>query len=129
MPQRSPAHGNSRRRLGRAERRVALKRGHNITGDFDRKCFEFDRKIVVGLLDTLRRAINEGATHIDMVAAERRFDESLLGTFSLTAQHLHRMVSKLEKLLGDVAEATGYPKMVTDCPVGSAVVRRLPNQT
>jgi len=129
MAQRSLAHGNSRYRLGHAERSVPEKRERNITGDFERKCFEFDRKIVVGTLDALRGAINESATQIGMFADERIFDESLARSFSRTTRHLNRMVSRLEKLLTDVASATGYPKIAPGYPPRHAVVRRIPNRS
>lgn len=126
MDRRSPAPSNSRDRLGRSERTATENRGIKISSDLERKCFEFDRGIVAGVLDTLQGAINEGATQMEMVADERMFDKSLSETFSRTAQHLNRMARKLEKLLGEVADATGYPKIAMDYPIGRAVVRRLP---
>ena len=113
MARRSPAPGNRRCRLGHSERIVIEKRG-KISGDLERKCFEFDREIVAGVLDTLQGAITEGAAHMEMVADEQMFDKSLSGTFSRTARHLNRMACKLEKLLGDVTNATGYPKIAMD---------------
>jgi hypothetical protein len=128
MARRGLAPGNSRCRLDHSERTVTEKRGTKIPGDLDRKCFEFDREIVAGILDTLQGAINAGAAQMEMVADERMFDKSLSGTFSRTAQHLNRMARKLEKLLDDVTNATGYPKLAMDYPVERAVVRRLPNR-
>ena len=124
MAHRNPAHRNSRQRLG-CSRAVAASRGTKISGDLERKCFEFDRKIVARVLDTLQGAINEGAAQMEMVADERMFDQSLSGTFSRTAQHLDRMARRLAKLIDDVANATGYPK-IANYPVERAVVRRLP---
>jgi len=127
MARRSPAPGNSRCRFGHSERTVTEHRG-KISGDLERSCFEFDRKIVAGVLDTLQGAIDEGAAQMETVADERMFDQSLSGTFSRTARHLNRMARKLEKLLGDVANATGYPKIAMDYPGAGAVLRRLPER-
>lgn len=128
MAQRSVALGNSRYRVGCSQRAVVASRGAKVPGDLERKYFEYDRKIVAGVLDTLQAAVNEGAAQMEMVADERMFDKSLSGTLSRASQHLHRIAGKLEKLLQDVGNATGYPEMARDLPAARAVVRRLPNR-
>ncbi len=128
MARRSQALDNFRVRSGHSDRTFAKGEGNAISGDLERKCFEFDRKIVTGVLDTLRSAIKEGALQMEMVADERMFDDSLSGDFSRTAEHLNRMSGKLKKLLGEVCSATGYPKLALDYRGPGAVVRRLPHR-
>jgi hypothetical protein len=125
MDRRSLVRGNSRYRLNHSQRTVTARRGTKTAGDLERTYFEFDRKIVAGVLETVRGAINEGAVQMEMVADERMFDKSLSGTFSRTAQQLNQIARKLEKLLDDVANTTGYPEIAMDSQVGRAVVRRL----
>ena len=117
----STASSNSRFRVGHADR------AHNLrskVSNLDQKCFEFDRKVVAGVLDTLQAAVNQGATQMEMVADERMFNQSLSGAFTRSAHHLDRMAHRLERLLEDVASATGYPKIA----LGRAVIRRLPTR-
>ena len=45
--------------------------GAAVVSDLERQYFEFDRKIVAEVLDTLRNAIAEGATQMAMVADEQ----------------------------------------------------------
>jgi hypothetical protein len=129
MARRNRSPGDSRFRLPRSERRGNHIFTPKTSGDFDRKCFEFDRKIVAGVLEDLRRAIEDSATEMKTVATEQMFDESLSHSFARTAQRLNRMVRKLEKLRGDVSEATGYPNVAVNFPLKRAVVRRLPTRT
>ena len=124
MDRRSLVRGNSRYRLNHSQRAVTARRGTK-TGDLERTYFEFDRKIVAGVLETVRGAINEGAVQMEMVADERMFDKSLSGTISRTAQQLNQIARKLEKLLDDVANTTGYPEIAMDSQAGGAVERRL----
>jgi hypothetical protein len=122
----NPASGNSRIRLGQNRAHRSENHATKPSGSLDRKFFEFDRKIVSGVLDTLQGAIGEGATQMEMVADEHMFDPGLSGTFSRTAQHLDRMARRLAKILGDVASATGYPKIAMDHQVARAAAPRLP---
>jgi hypothetical protein len=127
MAQRSPAAGKSPERGGQSKRIISHKRSRNGAADFERKCFEFDRRIVAGLLDTLRGAISEGANQIALIADEQMFEEALSGNFARTAKRLNRMVAKLEKLLGDIGSASGYPKGANEQRI-SAVVHSLPTR-
>jgi hypothetical protein len=129
MARRNRSPGDSRFRPPRSERSGNKIFTPKTSGDFERKCFEFDRKIVTGVLDALRRAIKESATQMKAVAGEQVFDESLSDSFARTARRLNRMLRKLEKLRGDVREATGYPKVVVHFSPEHAVVRRLPTRT
>jgi hypothetical protein len=122
----STATSNPRSRPGHAERTAFKKRVGKSFGDLDGKYFDFDRKLVARVLDTLRGAMDEGAAQMEMVADERMFEKSLSGTFSRTALHLDRMARRLGKLLDDVGSATGYPKIGANFPLMHAVVRRLP---
>ena len=119
MAMSSAVSGNSRFRLGHAER---VRHPRSKTSDLDQKCFEFDRKIVAGVLGALQAAINRGATQMEMVADERMFDQPLSGAFARSAQHLDQMAHRLQNLVDEVADATGYPKLAA----ARAVIRRLP---
>lgn len=124
MRRRNPALSNTLRPLGHPE--FMSKRGTENSDDLERKYFDFDRKIVALALNTLRVAVNRGATQMEMVAEERMFEKSLSGTFSRAAHHLDQMERTLGKLLDDVASATGYPRIAAASPLRQAVVRRLP---
>jgi hypothetical protein len=124
MSRRHPALSNTRCQLGHPE--FMSKRGTENSDDLERKYFDFDRKIVALALSTLRGAVNQGATQMEMVADERMFEKSLSGTFSRAAHHLDQMECTLRKLLDDVASATGYPRIAAASSPGRAVVRRLP---
>src|SRR5579871_1077741 len=129
MARRSRTPGSSQFRLDRSERSGNEIYITKTPGDFERKCFEFDRKLVVAVINTLRDAIDEGAKQMSMLADERVFDESTSRTCSRTAQRLNRMVAELQKLLTEVGGATGYPKFPINAPAAHAVVRHLPTRT
>jgi hypothetical protein len=126
MIRRSSAPNHLRGQLNQSKRTGTG--GAAVVSDLERQYFEFDRKIVAEVLDTLRNAIAEGATQMAMVADERMFDRSLSGTFSRTALHLDRMGGRLEKLLGEVGQASGYPKLAVERPAKTGVLRRLPDR-
>ena len=126
MAQHTATPSNSRCRPGHAERTIFKNRVTKGSENLEGKYFEFDRKIVTGVLDALRGDINEGAAQMGMVADERMFEKSLSGTLSRTALHLDQMARRLAQLLDDVASATGYPKLATDSRLEQALVRRLP---
>ena len=124
MARRSPAPSNSHQRVIHSERALTESRRTKLSGDLERKYFEFDRNIVAGVLGLLQSAVNTGAAQMEMVADERMFDKSLSGTFSRAALHLNQMGQKLGVLLGEVSGATGYPKPALEFAVAHAVVRR-----
>jgi len=94
--------------------------------DLERKFFELDRRIVAGVLNTLRDALHEGAVQLDMVADERMFDKLLSANLSQASRRLDRIRHKLEGILGDVSKATGYPAVTVAPPIKHAEVRQLP---
>ena len=67
--------------------------------------FEIDRSTVVFQLRSLRRAIDEGAQEMEMVAAERVFSRSLSQTLIRKARKLHLVARDLNGLLRLVERA------------------------
>jgi len=86
--------------------------------------FDFDRATVARELKTLRRAIEEGAKQIDMVAAERVFAKSLSRALTRRARKLHLVARDLERLLRLVARAH-IPKEAERPKPGSLLPLRL----
>ena len=125
MERHSLATAKSRWRLNHADGSVGENRGARSPGDFEQEFFEFDRKIVLNLLNHLRNAIHEGAAQLEMVADERMFDEPLSATLSRTSRRLDQLWRKLEELLKDVAKADGYPDVSIHPPAKRAVLRSL----
>jgi len=67
--------------------------------------FEIDRSTVVSELQNLKSAIEEGAKQIEMVAAERVFDQSLSRELVRRARKLQLVARDLNGLLKLVARA------------------------
>jgi hypothetical protein len=67
--------------------------------------FDIDRSDVVIQLRTLRRAIEEGALDMEMVAAERVFGKSLSRTLVRRARRLHLIAKDMNGLLHLVERA------------------------
>ena len=67
--------------------------------------FEFDRSTVTRELQNLKSAIEEGAKQIEMVAAERVFDQSLSRKLVQRARKLQLVARDLNELLKLVARA------------------------
>jgi hypothetical protein len=67
--------------------------------------FEIDRSTVLGQLQVLMRAIDEGAEEMAMVGAERVFDKSLSRALERRARQLNRTAKDLSSLLRSVARA------------------------
>src|SRR5260370_41169647 len=65
-----------------------------LKGDHSR-IFEIDRSNLVLQLRTIRRAINETAEEMDMVAIERVFVKPLSQTLTRTARKLYRLAEDL----------------------------------
>ena len=66
---------------------------------FDRNdIFEIDRSSMVLQLRTIRRAINESAEEMEMVANERVFAESLSRTLARSARKLYQLSEDLSGL-------------------------------
>ena len=110
MALRSLAPENFRFRPGYSERGSIKSRTTDVSAELERKWFDFDRNVVTGVLDTLHRAIHQGASQMEMIAAEQMFDALLSGTFSRTARRLGRVATRLKKLSLEVNGASGYPK-------------------
>ena len=117
MARHTVASGNSRYRSACSRGRAFEGRGSKIPADFERRCFEYDRKLVAVVIDTLRDVIHNGAIEMGMVIDNR---------IARMAHRLDRMGSELDALMVEVGDASGYPKLPTDKPVTPAVVRRLP---
>jgi hypothetical protein len=67
--------------------------------------FEIDRSVVLGHLAELQRTVDEGATQLEMVAAEEVFDKGLSRAFTRKAEKLHAIARDLKSLLRSVAKA------------------------
>ena len=128
MARRSRTPGGSQFRLVRSERSGSEIYLTKTPGDFERKRLPILDELVVGVINALRDAIDEGAKQMSMLADERVFDDSTSRTCSRTAQRLNRMVTQLQKLLAEVGGATGYPKIPISHPGPHAVVRHLPTR-
>jgi hypothetical protein len=68
-----------------------------LDGD-DSEIFEIDRSSLVLQLDTLRRAINESAEEMEMVADEAVFAKSVSGALTRAARKLSRASQDLKAL-------------------------------
>jgi hypothetical protein len=67
--------------------------------------FEIDRSDLILQLHTIRRAINESAEEMEMVAIERVFVKSVSQALTLTARKLYRVAEELNALHRIVARA------------------------
>jgi hypothetical protein len=76
-----------------------------LEGD-DTEIFEIDRSNLVLHLRTLRRAINEGAEEIDMVAIESVFDKSVSRALTRAARELYLAAEDVDALLRRVERAS-----------------------
>jgi hypothetical protein len=110
MARHSVAFGDSQLRPGSAERAGSRNRPLEISAELERKWFEFDRNVVTGVLNNLQRSIHQGATQMEMIAAEQMFDTLLSKTLSRTARRLERVTLNLERLTREVNDTIGYPK-------------------
>ncbi len=124
MARHTIASSNSRHRPGCARGRAF--NGTKIPADFERRCFEYDRKLVAVVIERLEAAIGQTAAQMDMVAEQQIYDESLSATFARIAQRFHWMTHELNDLMAEVGDAEGYPKMPRDQATTAAVVRPLP---
>ena len=77
-----------------------------------RELFEIDRSNLVIQLRALRRAINDGAEELKMVAIEGVFVSSLSRVLISTARKLQILSEDFDGLIRDVERATG-PKATT----------------
>ena len=67
--------------------------------------FEIDRSTVTLQLRNLRRAVDEGAMEMDLVAAERVFGKPVSHALMRIARKLHLIATDLDSLLRLVARA------------------------
>jgi hypothetical protein len=129
MSRRSVDSSHSRwRMMGHTTGRINGNRLTENSVGLEQRFFEYDRRIVSGVLKTLRESIHEGAEQLGMMADERMFDDSLSANLSRTSRRLDRIYHTLESVLGEVAKATGYPDILVRAPVKPAEVRRLPER-
>jgi len=70
----------------------------NLLEADDTEIFEIDRSNLVLQLRTIRRAINESAEEMEMVAIERVFVKSVSQTLARTARKLYRVSEDLNAL-------------------------------
>ena len=105
---------NSQSRVGRAARRTTSIDLREPSPEFERKWFELDRGIVIGQVSALRRSITVGAKQMEMIAAERVFDQPLSEMILRKARAMQRVARDLKDLAIKVAAATGYPKVDED---------------
>jgi predicted ATP-dependent protease len=91
----------------------------NMPTNSESTYFEIDRSTVSTELRALQRTIKEGAKQIDMVAAERVFDQSLSRALVRRARKLHlvaRDLSGLIRLVG-LARFRGTAKQLESATV------------
>jgi len=110
MARHSLASRHSQFRPAYSQRARARSRKPEISAALERKWFEFDRNVVTDVLNTLHRAIHNGAIQMEMIAAEQMFDAALSRTFARTSRRLSRTALKLKELGIEVNGVTGYPK-------------------
>ena len=67
--------------------------------------FDIDRSLVLGQLEDLQHAVEEGAMQLEMVAAERVFGKSLSRALTTTAVKLREIGRDLKGLQRSVAQA------------------------
>ena len=77
----------------------------NLLEADDTEIFEIDRSNLVLQLRTIRRAINESAEEMEMVAIERVFVKSVSQTLARTARKLYRVSEDLNALHRMVEQA------------------------
>jgi hypothetical protein len=82
-----------------------------LEGD-DAEVFQIDRCNIMLQLRSLKRAINEGAEEMEMVAIERVFGKSLSRTLTRGGQKLRLAARDLTRILG-LLEAAQVPKAPT----------------
>jgi hypothetical protein len=70
-----------------------------------RSCFQADQNALVKELKFVENAIEDGATELAMIAAERVFDEEVSKTLIGEARALRRMVRGLKDVRLEVARA------------------------
>jgi len=77
----------------------------NLLEAEDTEIFEIDRSNLVLQLRTIRRAINESAEEMEMVAIERVFVKSVSQALARTARKLYRVSADLSALQQMVEQA------------------------
>jgi len=105
---------NSQSRAGRVERKPVPIDLTEASQEFERKWFELDRGVVIGQVSALRRSITNGAKQLDMIAAEKIFDQPLSEMILRKAIALQKLARELKQLAIKIAAATGYPKVDRD---------------
>lgn len=73
--------------------------------DFEFSCFEADRNVVVRQLKAVGNAIEDGASQMKSIGAEKVFDERLSKVLTGEARALQRIVRELNELRREVARA------------------------
>jgi hypothetical protein len=98
----------------------------NLSEGDDTEIFEIDRSNLVLHLRTLRRAINEGAEEIDMVAIESVFDKSVSRALTRAARKLYLAAEDVDALLRRIERASVPKALRLPEPKGKRRSRRKP---
>jgi hypothetical protein len=125
MSRRSLVSAHSGWRLGHSTGRGNPNRRSENSASLEERFFEYDRRVVSGLLNSLRDSLHEGAVQLEMVANEHMFDEPLSGNLSRASRRLAKIHRTLMSVLDDVAKAEGYPEIPVVTTVRRAEVRSL----
>jgi hypothetical protein len=73
------------------------------------KFFEFDRAETADRLRAMTTAAQDNALELEMIAAEKVFEEATCEEFSRAANEFTTLAGKLRLLNGRVMKANGYP--------------------
>jgi hypothetical protein len=82
------------------------------SADFELSCFEADRYVVVRRLKAVGNAIEDGASEMKSIGAEKVFDERLSKVLTGEARALQRIARELNELRREVARAR-FPQTKT----------------
>jgi hypothetical protein len=75
----------------------------------ERHFFEYDRKTVLSQMDSITRESRDSAEQLEMIAAERIFDQSTSGEFTRVATTFSGLLRELSAVRVLVSRARSYP--------------------
>jgi hypothetical protein len=76
-----------------------------------RKYFEYDRTQVQDRLSAMTTTAQDNALEVEMIAAEKIFEETICEEFARVANEFTSLAEKLTSLNGRVMKAKGYPSV------------------